>query len=231
MHTRTIAEAPMASETASPGRDDVPAAGRTMRRIVSIAWLAILLGFAMQGLVLSARMSAGGQVPGARFVADLVQGITWSVLVCFGVSMGTVLIKLRAALAGILAAVCTPVAIGAANAGQKVMAASLGAAGQPAALPLVVIAALKAVEYGLLGWALGRMVEREVRGPAPFLLAGAATGLMFGGAITVLTWQAIAAGGAVPELARIVGVGVNEMLFPVGCALVIFLGRFIRLPR
>ena len=66
-------------------RGDVPAVGRTMRRIVSIAWLAILLGFAMQGLVLSARVSAGGQVPGARFVADLVQGITWSVLVCFGV--------------------------------------------------------------------------------------------------------------------------------------------------
>lgn len=33
-----------------------------------------------------------------------------------------------------------------------------------------------------------------------------------------------------PELARIVGVGVNELLFPIGCALVIFLGRFVRLP-
>lgn len=223
----------MASEHAALGRDEAgsPSSRSTVRRIVTIAWLAILLGFAMQALVLSARVSAGGQVPGARFLADLVQGITWSVLVCFGVSMGTILVKLRAVLAGILAAVCTPVAIGAANAGQKVMAASLGAAGQPAALPLVVIAALKAVEYGLLGWALGRMVERGTQGPAPFLLAGAATGLVFGGSITALTWQAIAAGGAAPELARIVGVGVNEVLFPVGCALVIFLGQFVRLPR
>lgn len=75
------------------------------------------------------------------------------------------------------------------------------------------------------------MVEREVKGPALFLLAGAATDLVFGGAITALTWQAIAAGGAAPELARIVGVGVNELLFPIGCALVIFLSQFVRLPR
>jgi len=70
-----------------------------------------------------------------------------------------------------------------------------------------------------------------VRGLTPFLPAGAATGLVFGGTITALTWQAVSAGGAVPELARIVGVGVNELLFPIGCALVIFLGRFVRLPR
>lgn len=225
----------MASENASldhGGAETVsPASWYTVRKIVTIAWAAILLGFAMQALVLSARVSAGGQIPGIRFLADLVQGITWSVLVCFGVSMGTVLVKLRAVLAGILAAICTPVAIGAANAGQKVMAASLGAAGQPAAVPLVVIAAVKAVEYGLLGWLLGRMVERGMRGPAPFLLAGAATGLVFGGTITALTWQALSAGGTVPELPRIVGVGVNEVLFPIGCALVIFLAQSVRLPR
>jgi len=149
----------MASENASLDHDgaEIGAAASwyTVRKIITIAWLAILLGFAMQVLVLSARVSAGGQLPGIRFLADLVQGITWSVLVCFGVSMGTVLVKLRAALAGVLAAVCTPVAIGAASAGQKAMAALLGAAGQPAAVPLAIIAALKAVEYGALGWLLG----------------------------------------------------------------------------
>jgi hypothetical protein len=224
----------MAAENASldhGGAETGAPTSCTVRKIVTIAWAAILLGFAMQALVLSARVSAGGQLPGIRFLADLVQGITWSVLVCFGVSMGTVLVKLRAVLAGILAAVCTPVAIGAASAGQKVMAASLGAVGQPAAVPLVVIAAVKAVEYGLLGWLLSRMVERGTRGPVPFLLAGAATGLVFGGTITALTWQALAAGGTVPELPRIVGVGVNEVLFPIGCALVIFLAQTVRLPR
>lgn len=224
----------MAVETASldhGGAETGAPASCTVRKIVTIAWVAILLGFAMQALVLSARVSAGGQLPGIRFLADLVQGITWSVLVCFGVSMGTVLVKLRTVLAGILAAICTPIAIGAANAGQKVMAASLGAVGQPAAVPLVVIAAVKAVEYGLLGWLLSRMVQRGTRGPMPFLLAGAATGLVFGGTITALTWQALAAGGTVPELPRIVGVGVNEVLFPIGCALVIFLAQTVRLPR
>lgn len=34
-----------------------------------------------------------------------------------------------------------------------------------------------------------------------------------------------------PELPRIVGVGVNEVLFPIGCALVIFLAQSVRLPR
>lgn len=224
----------MAAENASldhGGAETSAPASRTVRKIVTIAWVAILLGFAMQALVLSARVSAGGQLSGIRFLTDLVQGITWSVLVCFGVSMGTVLVKLRAVLAGVLAAICTPVAIGAANAGQKVMAASLGAVGQPAAVPLVVIAVVKAVEYGLLGWLLGRMVLRGAKGPAPFLLAGAATGLVFGGTITALTWQALSAGGGVPELPRMVGVGVNEVLFPIGCALVIFLAQTVRLPR
>jgi formate/nitrite transporter FocA (FNT family) len=209
---------------------DVSASRLTVRKVVAIAWLAIMLGFAMQALILAVRTSAGGVVPMPRFLTELVQGISWSLLVCLGVSAGTVLVKLRAVLAGLLAAICTPFAIGLANAGQKAMATLLGAAGQPAALPLLLITIIKAVEYGLLGWVLGRMVERRVRRPTPFVLAGAGTGAVFGGAITALTWQAIAATGAVPELPRILGVSVNEILFPIGCAMVIFFGQSIRLP-
>ena len=74
-------------------------ASRAIRSIAFVAIAAIGLGFLMQGLIVLARLLAGGALPGAGLVADLASTVSWSVLVCTGVAIGVSLGKARAALA------------------------------------------------------------------------------------------------------------------------------------
>ncbi len=61
--------------------------------------------------------------------------------------------------------------------------------------------------------------------PEPYLGAGAAVGIAFGGLVTVLTARAAAVSGAPLTDLRLAATVVNEVLFPAGCALVIFVGQ------
>jgi hypothetical protein len=198
-----------------------------LKRIAIIALCAIALGFAMQGLILVVKMSSGAPFPGARLLVDLAQGVTWSFLVCTGVGIGTSIMKARAALVGLLGLICAPLAIAAAKSSQKVMASMVGAADQPVILSLATISGLRAIEYGLLGWWLGTLARREVSRAVPYLSAGALLGVTFGGAIAVLTYHVAVSKGLAPALPQILGTVVNEVVFPIGCAFVIYIGQLI----
>jgi len=67
-----------------------------------VAWLAILLGFAMEILLLL--FTAGFEIlPGFRSVlADLIGKVSWSALVCAGLAIGTAASKVRAPFMGLL---------------------------------------------------------------------------------------------------------------------------------
>jgi hypothetical protein len=69
-----------------------------------------------------------------------------------------------------------------------------------------------------LGIAVGWLAERAWAGAAAYAAAGLVAGLIFGGTIVSLR---VAASGALPAVA-IVTQAFNEILFPVGCALVLF---------
>lgn len=200
---------------------------RILRRIALIALGAILLGFLMQGLILAVKLSSGAAFPGMRFLVDLAQGVTWSFVVCAGVGIGTSIMKARAALVGLLAMVCAPLAIAAAKSSQKVMASLVGAVDQPAVLSLAAISGLRAVEYGLLGWWLGTLARREVSNAGPYLKAGSVSGVVFGGAIAALTWHVALSRGLNPQPPQILATIVNEVVFPIGCAFVIYMGQFV----
>jgi hypothetical protein len=198
-----------------------------IRRIMTIAGLAVILGLAMQALILTAKLAGGGQFPGLQLMADMAQGVTWSVLVCTGVGVGAVAAKARAALMGALGLVCAPAALAVAKAAQKTVAALLEKAGKPAVLSLATVGSIKAIEYGLLGCLLGWMLEKQVSRPGPYLLAGAGIGIVFGGGLTVLTYRTAIENGLEFPMPQLFGTAVNEMVFPVGCALVIYLGQFL----
>jgi hypothetical protein len=200
---------------------------RVLKRIALIALCAIALGFLMQGLILVVKLSAGAPFPGARFIVDLAQGVTWSFLVCAGVGIGTSIMKARAALVGLLAMACAPLAIAMAKSSQKVMASVVGVADQPAVLSLATISGLRAIEYGLLGWWLGTLARREVSHAAPYLKAGASLGVFFGGAIAALTYQVALSKGLSPAPPQILSSIVNEVAFPIGCAFVIYVGQLV----
>src|SRR5918995_4212069 len=73
--------------------------GSTLFRV---AWLAILLGFAMEALLLL--FTAGFEIlPGlGPMVAELIGKVSWSAIVCAGLALGTAASKARAPFMGLL---------------------------------------------------------------------------------------------------------------------------------
>jgi hypothetical protein len=194
-----------------------------LRRVIMVAWLAIALGFAMEALILTVRFAAGSHPATTQILIELAQGVTWSFFVCAGVSLGTALAKVRASLGGLISAISAPLAMGIAKGTQKVMVSALDAAAKPVILSLTTLGVLRAIEYGLLGWMLASLAAREKPHPLHFMLAGALIGAVFGGGITALTIEAAAAQDAALALPQAIATGLNEIVFPIGCALVVYI--------
>ena len=73
-----------------------------------VVWLAILLGLAMEGLLLLLG-SGFGEIIGLRpGIADLVKNVSWSIFVCVGLAVGTTLSKIRVPAMGLLRVARSP---------------------------------------------------------------------------------------------------------------------------
>jgi hypothetical protein len=130
--------------------------------------------------------------------------------------------KGRVPVEGVTGLLAAPLALTVANTVQKGVAEALNVAGAPAGpMPLWVLA-LKAAEYAWLGLALGWVGRRAWGGAFGHVAAGLVTGIVFGGAFLTLTMLA-----APPPLPSLLAKGVNELLFPVGCALVVFIAEVL----
>jgi hypothetical protein len=193
--------------------------GSTLFRV---AWLAILLGFAMEILLLL--FTAGFEIfPGFRSVlVDLIGKVSWSALVCAGLAIGTAASKVRTPFMGLLGLLAAPLAFHVSRTLQQGVAKTLevAAAGAPVgSYTLILLALLKAVEYGCLGAAIGWIGRRPWGGALAHAAVGLAVGILFGGAIVSFTyWTAPEPLAAADLFSR----GVNEILFPVGCSLVLY---------
>lgn len=198
-----------------------------IKRLALISVLAIALGFVMQGLILATKLASGAPFPGALFLGDLAQGVTWSFFVCTGVGIGISLSKARAAMAGLISMIFAPIAVAAAKSSQKVMTGLIGAADQPAALSLATVSVLRAIQYGILGWLLATLARKGVERPLPYFAAGSAVGVLLGGAIAALSYHAAVTNGLTPGLPKIASSIVNEVLAPIGCAMVIYFGLMV----
>jgi hypothetical protein len=156
--------------------------------------------------------------------------VGWSVLVCTGVAVGRVAAKGHPPLMGIAGLLAAPLALTIANTIQKGMAAALDlpeAAGTASLWVLV----LKAAEYGCLAAALGWIGRRAWAGAPAYGAAGLLAGIVFGGAALVVAQSAPTPLSTAAMMVK----GVNELVFPVGCALVIYaaevLGKRVRTQR
>jgi hypothetical protein len=186
--------------------------------LLRVAWLAILLGLLLQ-LALLLAAAGFGIFAGLRpLVAETARSVGWSVLVCTGVAVGRVAAKGRPPLMGIAGLLAAPLALTAANTIQKGIAAALSVPGVAGPAPLWVLV-LKAAEYGCLAAALGWIGRRAWAGAPAYAAVGLLAGIVFGGAALVVVAQS----APTPlSPAALVAKGVNELVFPVGCALVIF---------
>src|SRR5215208_5758225 len=84
---------------------------------------------------------------------------------------------------------------------------------------LIFLALFKAVEYGCLGVIIGWVGRRSWGGMLAHAAAGLTVGIFFGSAIVSFTYWTAPEPLATPDL---VSRSANEILFPVGCSLVLF---------
>ena len=210
-------EEPQQTNDATPTR---PAAAGLSATLLRVAWLAILLGFIMEALLLL--LAAGfGDFPGLESaVAELVRQVSWSTIVCVGLALGTAVSKARAPLMGVLGLLAAPLAFDISRSLQQGAAKTLELAGTTSFTPpVLLLALLKAVEYGCLGVAVGWIGRHPWGGAMAHVAVGFVVGLVFGGIIVALTYR------TAPEplsAADLLARGANEILFPVGCSLILY---------
>lgn len=196
------------------GPVDNDALSKLARTILHVAWMSIVLGLILQ-LIALAMVRYG---IGAEFVRDLGQKISWSMFVCIGLAIGSAAAKTKEFWMGLAGLIAAPVAFTLAKMTHKSLgqALNLGGGAEAPAMLIFSLMALKAIEYGIFGWLLGRLSKRG----APlqlFIRSGFMIGLIFSAAITLAT---ALLSPTVPPATKLIGVGVNELLFPIGCGIV-----------
>lgn len=198
-----------------------------LRVLATIALLAVVLGLAIQLLIVVVRVLAGGPMPQLATVADVAGGVTWSFVVCTGVGIGVSVMRARAQIVGLLGLVFAPIAVAAAKGSQRLVAAMLELAEQQALLSLGSVSLIRALQYAVLGFLVGTLAWRGEARLSRYLAAWLGVGLVLGGsAVAWQIWLANSLGTPLPP-ARIAVAAVNDMLFPVGCALVIYCGQLV----
>lgn len=190
-------------------------------QVLRVAWLSIGLGLVLEMVVLMIVAYTGnaGSTP-KPFVSDLAQKVSWGFIVCVGIAFGTTAGKAREALMGVLGLISAPAGFAIARAAHKAVNETLGLAGPAAAgASPFLIGGLKALEYAVLGFAIGWVARKAWGGLGVHVAVGVLTGLVFGTAILwVMQHYAPAPAPPVALISR----GVNELLFPLGCSLVLY---------
>lgn len=197
---------------------------KVARAVFHTSWMAILLGIFIE-VVLVIVATFGGTFGDVRpFVADMFQKVSWGFLVCIALILTTATTRFRVPAMSIMGLLAAPAAVIIARAIHFGARYALGlpavSGGGPSPL---VIAAIKSVEYAFLGATLA-FIARFAWGRAlTHIAVGLFFGIIFGGALLALSVKTAAT--AIPAL-ELVARGLNELIFPVGCALITFAGQF-----
>lgn len=195
------------------------------RKLLHVAWLSILLGLTLEILllVLAAFTNTAGHTP-LPFVSDLAQKVTWSLFVCVGLALGTLVSKARAGVMGLLGLISAPLGFAVARTVHKGVNQAMGLAAAAGGASILLVGGLKALEYAVLGAMLGAFSQGRPATLGRHLGTGAAVGLTFGVAIVAVLANAAAKPlGPVDLAVR----GINEALFPIGCSLVLYAAEAI----
>ena len=220
----------MASETSvsSTNSSAIPAEGSANlgATLLRVAWLAVGLGLVIEVIMILLAVGFSSTFGMGKIIADLVQKISWSVIVCVGLAFGKAASHGKATWMGLSGLFAAPVAFSVAGTLHKAANSALKLAEQGAgvAFPFV-IAALKGIEYAVLGLLLAWLGKRATAGAMTYTGTGLAVGVVFATAI-------VYSSGAQHMTPGAISMFVNEVIFPIGCSLAIFgadvLGRRIK---
>ena len=202
-------------ETDSSGPD------KFYRALFAGVWMAIILGLVVQGAVFAAKLLAGGKVPEAQLLVDVASGISWALVVCGGVAIGTAASRNTAPTMGLLGLAFAPIAFAGAKSVQRGIGGFVSLPPEALTPLLFQTGAVKAVEYALLGFILGRIIRTSRSTLANHAMIGLGFGIVFSAIFVWLLFLNAAPGAAVPA-PRVAGTAINELIFPMGCSMVLY---------
>jgi hypothetical protein len=181
--------------------------------------MSIVLGLTLELLLVVFATAAGNSTDMRRIAADAAQKVSWSVFICAGLTLGTASARsLRATTMGTLGLITAPAAFLAARMIHRSVTQTLGL--EPSVAPsTVIVAMMKAIEYGMLGLVAGWLATKPWAGIWLHALLGLVIGCLFGGA---LIFYVNATASATPAAAALAGVAVNELIYPAGCAVILY---------
>jgi hypothetical protein len=204
---------------------------RVRSQVLRVALLSLVLVVVLEALLVIGDVVTGGvrMSDGAgAIVADLLGKVPWSLFVCTGIWLGLQLGRGRPPLslvAGLVAAPIASLLLRAVAEGAHAFAFTPEAIGPS---PLLV-AGIKGIEYACLGFLVGWLGRRAWAAVSHHAAAGLVVAIPFGGAMLV---AAAAASEDPLGPSQIAVWTVNELLFPIGCALILYTAaRSERAPR
>jgi hypothetical protein len=191
-----------------------PPGAHWLRQTITLVGLAILLGCAIEAVLLAVGAILGPLLGAKALIADLFQMVSWSLVMCLAI--GVAASKVRPSLTGLLSFCAAPVALLVATAAHQGASQVLGigpVGSQPQAVAEV---ALRAMQFGILGLLLGRLSKSATAGLLAHAGTGLAAGLLFVLPLVFLSARAGLEGTALFEKA------IQEIVLPLGCALVVY---------
>jgi hypothetical protein len=175
------------ARTDAPAQESAAASSNLGVRLLRVAWLAILLGIAMEGLLLLLGTGLGESLGLGLIVADLVGNVSWSVFVCVGLAVGTAVANARVPVMGLLGLLAAPSAFEISRVLHKGTVEVLEITGGSGSdLSPWLVAVIKGLEYGCLGLAVAWLSQRPWGGVVAHVAVGLLVGLVFGGTIVAL---------------------------------------------
>lgn len=181
---------------------------------------AIALAMVLQFLLIGLRSLLGAAPPKIIKIADLASGIAWGAMVGSALLLGIGALRSRArsmAIFGVIGAVSGFAVSGFIG---MLIDPEHAVSFDPMRIETIAIAVIKAIEYGFLGHFLGRSIDRGSPSLQGNLQIGALIAAVFGGSVIALT--VINASASLP-LRTGLGLAINELLLPVGCAFVAYI--------
>ncbi len=200
------------------------------KTLFHVAWMAILLGLILELAILVVATTFNQVIAGKPVIADLVQKVSWSVIVCMGLALGRGAVRMQALSVqapamGLVGLLSGPMAFAIARSLHEGTQEALfikvfqSGAGSPLLLALI-----KGIEYGCLG-ALLAWIGKQIWGRAlAHAGAGFAIGAVFG---AILIGMMVRDAAAKATLGAILSRAINEIINPVGCSLTLYAAEIL----
>ena len=192
------------------------------REVVWVGFLSIALAVLLQLVQIVAIFAAGADYGLPKVFRDGLLKLPWAVLVCVSLWIAIRMGRNRIRIAAVVGLLAAPVASLLARACAELAHAYMAAAAPAPSPSAFLVAALKGAEYASLALVVTWLQGRVWAAALHHALAGFLVGLLFGGALLVLIVRFTS---EPVTMATLLAWAVNELLFPVGCALILSSAR------